>query len=84
MPGMLARSISIQANIPAEDIDLMSDIHELAALNLGVSPGDPRCELPCVQLGMTGEGGLDCMDNEVQKISFICRVSSLLRKDNPV
>src|SRR5215470_7835745 len=62
----------------------MGDVDEYTLLDLGVALRHPGAYALCVQVGTPGEHQVDCVDDVVQEIGFICVVAAGAGENHPI
>ena len=62
----------------------MRDVYECAVLYLGMALRHPGAEALCVQLGMPGQRRADGMDDIVQEIGLIGRITVGASENHPI
>ena len=68
----------------ANEIHLVSDVNQLAALDLVVTLSNPALELYLVQFWVIVQSRSNGMDDEVQEISLVVRINACLWEDDPI
>ena len=68
----------------AKEIKLVGDVHQGPRFDLGMTLGDPGFKQGAVKFWVLPQSLLHGVDDEVQEIGFIGRITLFARKYNPV